>query len=92
MSWRSRRLRENGEVPSLFGAFIGSFETYLWGRDLRTFNYYGPVIDQGIFCDRLAKQMTGYSSKSLRDWVDRILQTEFGTSVENGWRTNSPST
>jgi hypothetical protein len=82
MSWRSRRLREDGEVPSLFGAFSGSLEAYLWGRDLRTFNYFGPVIEQGTFCDRLAKQMTGYSSKSLRDALDRMLQTEYGTSVE----------
>jgi len=51
-SWRGRRLREEGVVPSLFSGFSDSLEAFLWGRDLRSF-HYGGGADSGTFAVRL---------------------------------------
>jgi hypothetical protein len=78
-SFRGRRLKEEGVVPSLFSEFVESLEAYLWGSDLRSFRYYGG-FDRGTFADRLATKLGG-SSVGFREELDRHLRTDCGTSI-----------
>jgi hypothetical protein len=79
-SWRGRRLKQEGVVPSLFSGFAQSLETYLWGTDLRSFRFYGGA-DSGTFAARMAAEIAGETSVSVRQTVDRYLKMEYGASL-----------
>ncbi len=81
-SWRGRRLKQEGVVPSLFSGFAQSLETYLWGTDLRSFRLNGGW-DSGTFADRMAGKIPGETSTSVRQTVDRYLKVEYGASLHS---------
>jgi hypothetical protein len=80
-SWRGRRLREAGIVPSLFDGFASSVENYLFGGELRAFYYFGGPTGDGTFLARVAKdKQTTFAE--LQEAISSVLRDQYGTNLE----------
>jgi hypothetical protein len=80
VSWRGRRLREQGITPSLFESLAHSLENFLFGDTLRHAYVSFEPDGEGTYVRDLAEQL-GLVFFELRDRINTTLRNEYGTDL-----------